>query len=95
MAGFVEYQCSVGQGAGLRRKGCSYISCSCLPTRKIGTHCVDMGSALKNNVVQAGPVLFDVVLYLPSSVSSTRFLKCTYLTELHVVIVNTRSSLIN
>ena len=75
MAGFVEYQCSVGQGAGLRRKGCCYISCSCLPTRKIGTHCVDMGSALKNNVVQAGLVVFDVVLYLPSSVSSTRFFK--------------------
>ena len=27
-------------------------------------HCVDVGSALKNNMVQAG-VVFDVVLYLP------------------------------
>ena len=33
-----------------------YISCSCLPTRKISTHCVDVGSALKNNAVQAGLV---------------------------------------
>ena len=31
---------------------------------KIGTHCVDAGSALKNNAGQAGPV-FDVVLSLP------------------------------
>ena len=51
--------------AGLRRKVFFYISCSCLPTRKIGTHCVDVGSALKNNVVQAG-LVFDVVIYLPS-----------------------------
>ena len=63
MAGFVEYQCSVGQGAGLRRKVFCYVSCSCLPTRKIGAHCVDVGSALKNNVVQAG-LVFDVVLYI-------------------------------
>ena len=42
MAGFVEYQCSVGQGVQ------GYV-----------------GSALKNNVVQAG-LVFDVVLYLPS-----------------------------
>ena len=28
-------------------------------------HCVDVGSALKNNVVQAG-LVFDVVLYLPN-----------------------------
>ena len=64
MAGFVEYQCSVRKGAELHRKVFCYISCSCLPTRKIGTHCVDVGSALKNNVVQAG-LVFDVVLYLP------------------------------
>ena len=51
--------------AGLRGKVFCYISCSCLPTRKIGTHCVDVGSALKNNVVQAG-LVFDVVIYLPS-----------------------------
>ena len=51
--------------AGLRRKVFCYISCSCLPTRKIGTHCVDVGSALKKNVVQAG-LVFDVVIYLPS-----------------------------
>ena len=51
------YQCSVGQGAGLRRKGFCYISCSCLPRGKIGTHCVDVRSALKNNVVQAQAVL--------------------------------------
>lgn len=54
-----------------------YISCSCLPTRKIVTHCVDVDSALKNNVnvVQPGLVVFDVVLYLPSSVNSARFLE--------------------
>ena len=51
--------------AGLRRKVFCYISCSYLPTRKIGTHCVDLGSALKNNVVRAG-LVFDVVIYLPS-----------------------------
>lgn len=52
--------------ARLRRQGFCYISCSCLPTGKIGTHCVDVGSAvIKNNVVQAG-LVFDVVLYLPS-----------------------------
>ena len=57
-----------------RRKGCAglcwkifcYISCSCLPTRKIGAHCVDVGNALKNDVVQAG-LVFDVVLFLPVS----------------------------
>ena len=59
MAGFVEYQCSVGQGAGLCRKVFCYISCSRLPTRKIGTHCVDMVSALKNNMLQAG-LVFDL-----------------------------------
>mgnify|MGYP007058651967 FL=1 len=59
--GFVEYQCSVGQGAGFHRKVFCYINHTCLPTRKIGTHCVDLGSALKNNVVQAG-LVFDVVL---------------------------------
>ena len=36
-----------------------------LPTRKIGTPCIDVGSALKNDVVQAG-LVFDVVLFLPS-----------------------------
>ena len=51
--------------AGLHRQGFCYISCSCLPTSKIGTHCVDVGSALKNNMVQAG-LVFDVMLYLPS-----------------------------
>jgi len=65
MAGFVECQCLVRQGAGLHRKVFCYISCSCLPTAKIGMHCVDVGSALKNNVVQAG-LVFDVVLYLPN-----------------------------
>ena len=63
MAGFVEYQCSVGEGAGLRRKVFCYVSCSFLPTREIGTHFVDVGSALKKNVVQAG-LVFDVVLYI-------------------------------
>ena len=65
MAGIVtvEYQCSVGQGVGLRRKVFCYVSCSCLSTRKIGAHCVDVGSALKNNGVQAG-LVFDVVLYI-------------------------------
>ena len=63
MAGFVEYQCSVEQGAGLRSKVFCYLSCSCLPTRKISTLCIVVGSALKNNVVQAG-LVFDVVLYL-------------------------------
>ena len=38
-------------------------SCSCLPKRKIGTHCVDAGSALKT-VEQAG-LMFAVVPYLP------------------------------
>ena len=48
----------------LSRTGCVELSsCSCLPTRKIGTHCVVVGSALKNNVVQAG-LVFDVVLYV-------------------------------
>ena len=52
--------------AGLRWQRFCYISCSCLPTSNIGTHCVDVGSALiKNNMVQAG-LVFDVVLYLPS-----------------------------
>ena len=64
MAGFVEHQCSVGQGAGLHRKVFYYISCRSLPTRRIDSRCVDVGSVLKNNVVQAG-VVFDVVLYLP------------------------------
>ena len=77
MAGFVECQCSVGQDAALRRKFFCYISCSCLPTTKIGTHCGDMGSALKNNVVQAG-LAFDVVLYLPSISRS----KCLMNTEI-------------
>ena len=72
MAGFVENQCSVRQGVGLNRKVFCYMSCSCLPTRKIGTHCVDVGSALKNNVVQAG-LVFDVVLYLPN-LSRSRYL---------------------
>ena len=58
--------------AGLRRKVFRYIICSCLPTRKIGTHCVDVGSALKNDVVQAG-LVFDVVLYL-ASISRSRCL---------------------
>jgi len=57
--------------AGLRRKGFCYISCSCLPARKIGTHCIDVGSALKNNVVQAG-LVFDVVLY--SGISRSGYL---------------------
>jgi len=57
--------------AGLRRNVFGYISCNCLPARKIGTHCVDVGSALKNNVVQAG-LVFDVVLYLPS-ISRSRY----------------------
>ena len=51
--------------AGLRQKGFCYISCSCLPRRKIGMHCIDVDSALKNNIVQAA-LVFDVVLYLPS-----------------------------
>ena len=51
--------------ARLRRKVFCYNSCSCLLTRKIGKHCVDVGSALKNNVAQAG-LVSDVVLYLPS-----------------------------
>ena len=29
----------------------------------VGAHCVDVGSALKNNVVQAG-LVFDVLLYI-------------------------------
>ena len=56
--------------AGLRGKVFCYISCSCLPTRKMGTYRVDAGSALKSNVVQAGLEL-DVVLYL-SSISRSR-----------------------
>ena len=52
-------------GCRLRRKAFCYLSCSCLPTRKIGTHCVDVGSALKNNLVQAG-LVSDVALYLPN-----------------------------
>ena len=63
MAGLVEYQISVGQGAGLRKKVFCYVSCSCLPTIKIGPHFVVVGSAMKNNVVQAG-LVFDVVLYI-------------------------------
>ena len=64
MVGFVEYQCSVGQGAGLHSKVFCFISCSCLPTRKISMPCIVVGSALKN-VVQPG-LVFDVVLiYLP------------------------------
>ena len=47
--------------AGLRSKVFCYISCGGLPTRKIGTHCIDVGSALTNNEVQAG-LVFDVVL---------------------------------
>ena len=57
--------------AGLRRKVFCYISCSCLPTRKIGMQFLEVGiSALKNNVVQAG---LDVVLYL-LSISRSRCL---------------------
>jgi len=41
-----------------------------MPTRRIGTQ--DVGSAIKNNVVQPG-LLFDVVLYL-SNISRSRFL---------------------
>ena len=48
------------------------ITCSCLPTRKIGMHCVDVGSALKNNMVQAG-LVFDVVLYLPKHLKIEMF----------------------
>ena len=62
MTGYVEYQCSVGQGAGLPRKAFCYIICSCLPTRNKGTHCVDMASALKNNMFRGG-LVFDVVLH--------------------------------
>ena len=47
--------------AWLRRKVFCYISCSRLPTRKIGTHCIDVDSALTNNAVLAG-LVFDVVL---------------------------------
>ena len=65
MAGFVESLCSVRQGAGLHRKAFCYIGCSCLPTAKIGMHCVDVGSALKNNVVQAG-LVFKCYIYLTS-----------------------------
>ena len=65
MTGYVEYQCSVRQGAGLPRKAFCYIICSCLPTRNKGTHCVDMASALKNNMFRGG-LVFDVVLHLPS-----------------------------
>ena len=46
-------------------------SCSCLPKRKIGTHCVDAGSALKT-VEQAG-LMFAVVPYLPN-ISKSRCL---------------------
>ena len=60
--------------AGLRRKVFCYISCSCLPRRKIGTHCV-VGVVLWRTTVQAGLVLFDVVLYLHTSVNSGRFLE--------------------
>ena len=63
--------------AGLRWKGFCYISCSWLPTRKIGTHSVDVDSALRNNVVQAG-LVFDLVLYLPS-ISRSR---CLIYTEI-------------
>ena len=75
MAGFVEYQCSAGQVdrvQGYIGKVFCYISCSCMPTRKILTHCVDVGSGLKNNVVQPG-LLFDLVLYL-SNISRSRCL---------------------
>ena len=47
--------------AGLRKKGFCYIGCSCLPKRKIGMHCLDVGSTLKRNMVQVGLVI-DVVL---------------------------------
>ena len=57
---------------GLLKKLFCYISCSCLPTSKISMHHIDLHSALKNNVVQAG-LVFDVVLYLPS-ISRPRFL---------------------
>ena len=63
--------------AGLRWKVFCYISCSWLPTRKIGMHCVDVDSALRNNVVQAG-LVFDLVLYLPS-ISRSR---CLIYTEI-------------
>ena len=43
--------------AGLRKKGFCYIGCSCLPRRKIATHCLDVGStAIWSRLV------FDVVL---------------------------------
>ena len=44
MAGFVEYQCSVGEGVQVYVRKVCYIGCKCLPRRKIGTHCVDVGS---------------------------------------------------
>ena len=52
--------------AGLFKKLFCYIGGSCLPKRKIGIRiCVDMDSALKTNMVQAG-LVFYVVLYSPS-----------------------------
>ena len=83
MAGFVEYQCSVEQGARLPWKVFRYISCSCLPTRKIGTHCIDVDSALKNNVVQAG-LVFDVVLYLPKILRSRCLINTEILEEFKI-----------
>ena len=64
--------------AGLRRKVFCYISC--LPTRKIGTHCVDVGSAPKNNVVQAGLVFDELLRYLPS-ISRSRCLINTEISQ--------------
>ena len=59
------------------------ISCSCLPTRKIGMHCLDVGSALKNNMVQAG-LVFDVVLYLPNISRSRCFINTEILQKFKI-----------
>ena len=83
MAGFAEYQCSVEQGARLPWKVFCYISCSCLPTRKIGTHCTDVDNALKNKVVQAG-LVFDVVLYLPNILRSRCLINTEILEEFKI-----------
>ena len=44
-----------------RKVFCYISSCSRLPKRKIGTHCIDVGSALTNKAVLAG-LVFDAVL---------------------------------
>ena len=54
MAGFVEYQIAQSNRVQdyIGKFFVTFInSCSSLPKRNIGTHCVNVGSALKNNVV--------------------------------------------